>query len=79
MKKLLNLKIDGSTQKECIDITATGLEFNQYVLDEEDGFCDKIQFGEIYYGKIEQKRYYLLNNSPERVEFKSLIMKGNLS
>ena len=39
MKQLLNLKIDGSVQRECIDITATGLEFNQYILDEEDGFC----------------------------------------
>ena len=45
------VKLDGQPQREGIDITGICLEFNQYILAEDDLFTDNIDFGEIYFGK----------------------------
>ncbi len=51
-KSLLTVKLDGNPVREQIDVTATGLEFNQYIVAEDGLFAEQIDFGDVYFGKV---------------------------
>lgn len=42
----------------------------------QDVISTSIDFGTYFMGKKESQEYYLLNNTPNAIEFKSLIMLG---
>ena len=58
-------------------MTGTGLEVDQYIVAEDGLFADSIDFLDVYFGKITKQKYYILNNAPDPVDFKTHIITGN--
>ena len=41
----MQVRLDGAVLREGIDLTATCIEFNQYLLSDDNSFVENIDFG----------------------------------
>ncbi|EGR28470.1 hypothetical protein IMG5_174550, partial [Ichthyophthirius multifiliis] len=59
-----------------IDISATAVDYNKVILDEQQSQITNIDFGEIYFGQQKKHTGYLINNTPKPQKFKVLMKLG---
>jgi len=59
------VQIEGVSICPKIEISATVVEFNKVLLDDDNSQVTSFDFGEVYYGQSKYKTAVLYNNSPK--------------
>ncbi|EAR97253.2 flagellar associated protein (macronuclear) [Tetrahymena thermophila SB210] len=72
----IEVQVDGKQNSGYIDISATCVDYNKMILDENNAQTSSFDFGEIYYGQSKQQIGYLYNNSPKPQKFKVQMKLG---
>ena len=60
-----------------INITATSVEYHVFLVDGDGLQCLQINYGNLYFGQIIKKQFYLVNNSPQATDFNVEFQLGN--
>lgn len=73
----LNVLVDnGQTFQNHIEVNATSVEFNRFIIDEGGNITRSIDFGEVYFGQLKEVRTFLVNNTPKAFAFKAKFRIG---
>lgn len=68
--------VQGQALQREIDVSATSVDFFVFVIDENGNQSNNFDFGDIYYGQMKELEGFLVNNSPQRYQFKTKFLKG---
>ena len=79
LRNMIEVYIDGINFNKNIELTGTSVEFNKFLVDENGGRIDNIDFGPTYFGQRKEIRSFLVNNTPEKAYFKIKFRNGILS
>ncbi len=68
---LIEVLVEGQMFQSYIDVNATSVEYNRFLIDEFGNQTTNIDFGSMYYGQPKDIRCFLVNNTPKSVKFTS--------
>ncbi len=66
----------GQTFQKNIEINATSVEFNRFLIDETGNLTRSLDFGTIYFGQQKEIKTFLVNNTPKSFNFKANFRLG---
>ena len=73
----LSVIVDGGqTFQKHIEINATSVEFNRFLIDEAGNLTRSLDFGNVYFGQQKEIKTFLVNNTPKGFNFKSKFRIG---
>ena len=61
----------GQTFQKHIEVNATSVEFNRFLIDENGNLTRSLDFGTVYYGQQKEINTFLVNNTPQSFNFKA--------
>lgn len=79
LRVMIEVYIDGVNFQKNIELSGTSVEFNKFLVDENGGRIDSIDFGTTYFGQLKEIKGFLVNNTPEKTYFKMKFRNGILS
>jgi len=69
--------VDGGHMfQKYIEINATSVEFNRFIIDEGGNLTRSLDFGTVYFGQQKEIKTFLVNNTPKSFHFKSKFRIG---
>ena len=69
LKGSLEINVEGQPYQKIIDVNATVVEYNRFVVDKTGGTSSNINFGNMYFGEHREVDSILVNNTPEDFHF----------
>jgi len=72
----IEVACSGKSFANSIEISATCVEFMQFLIDKTGKEIESINFGDVTFGKKSKSYGFLVNNSPEQLYFKFNLIKG---
>ncbi|EGR30900.1 hypothetical protein IMG5_121460 [Ichthyophthirius multifiliis] len=77
-KGFISVKTDAQCLQKQVDVTATCVEFSKFIIDNKGNQCTQFDFGTFYFGEERKIEGFLVNNTPNKFNFKSLFRFGLL-
>lgn len=72
----LEVIVDGLNYHSNIDITATSVEYNRFIINESGAKTDSFNFGSMYFGQGKEIKAFLVNNTPMEYSFRTKFRLG---
>ena len=76
---IIEVCVEGQTFMSHIDVNATSVEFQRFVIDEGGNELSKVDFGEVFFGQRNEIKGFLVNNSPKQLAFRVSFIHGQHS
>ena len=72
----IQVTVEGQSLLQNIDVSATSVDFYIFVIDETGAQNTAFDFGDTYFGQYKEIQAYLVNNSPQKLNFKAKFLTG---
>ncbi len=72
----IQVNVEGQSLLKNIDVSATSVDFFVFVIDSNGALSQNFDFGDIYFGQPREIEAYLVNNSPQKYNFKAKFLTG---
>lgn len=72
----LEVYIEGQTLKRHIDVSATAVDYNRFMVDQNGTRSEIFDFGDLYIGQKKEFKGFLVNNTPNSYNFRVQIRLG---
>ncbi len=79
LRGMLEVLIDGIIYQSNIEISATSVEFNRFIINECGAKTDSFNFGNMYFGQNKEIKAFMVNNTPSLYKFKTKFRLGIIS
>lgn len=76
LRGILEVLIDGFNFQSNIEVSATSVEYNRFIVNESGAKTDSFNFGNMYFGQNKEIKAFLVNNTPSFYKFKSKFRLG---
>ena len=76
LRGMLEILVDGITFQSNIEVSATSVEFNRFIINESGAKTDNFNFGNMYFGQNKEIKAFLVNNTPSVYKFKTIFRLG---
>lgn len=68
--------MEGQSLLKNIDISATSVDYFIFTVDKNGAQTQSFDFGDIYFGQFKEIEGYLVNNSPQKFNFRTKFLTG---
>jgi len=76
LRGMLEVLVDGIPFQANIEVSATSVEFNRFIINESGAKTDNFGFGSMYFGQEKEIKAFLVNNTPSLYKFKTKFRLG---
>lgn len=76
IRGILEVLVDGISYQSNIEISATSVEYNKFIINESGAKTDNFNFGPMYFGQNKEIKAFLVNNTPQMYLFKTKFRLG---
>ena len=59
-----------------IDVSATSVDYYVFLIDSNGALSQNFDFGDIYFGQLREIEAFLVNNSPQKFNFRAKFLTG---
>ena len=79
LRGMLEVLVDGMLVPSNIEVSATSVEFNRFIINDAGAKTDSFNFGNLYFGQEKEIKASLVNNTPSPYHFKTKFRLGIIS
>lgn len=76
LRAIVDVTVEGNTFMKHLDINATAVEYMKFIIDENGNELSRVDFNEVFFGQKSELKGYIVNNSPEKFNFRVNFLYG---